>query len=110
MFVRAKRSVQNDIIYEYLQIVESFRDRGKPRQRVIATLGKRDMLVASGALDGLLQSLAKFSEKLRVVEAVRTHGIVARSSKVWGPALIFDRLWENQGLPEVIRRLAQERK
>ncbi len=110
MFVRVKRSVQNDVTYEYLQIVESFRDRGKPRQRVIATLGKRDMLVASGVLDGLLQSLARFSEKLRVVEAVRTHGIAARSSKVWGPALIFDRLWENQGLPEVIRRLAEERK
>ena len=84
MFVRVKRSVQNDVAYEYLQIVESFRDRGKPRQRVIATLGKRDLLVASGALDGLLQSLARFSEKLRVVEAVRTQGIVARSSKVWG--------------------------
>lgn len=110
MFVRVKRSVQNDVAYEYLQIVESFRDRGKPRQRVIATLGKRDLLVASGALDGLLQSLARFSEKLRVVEAVRTQGIAARSSKVWGPALIFDRLWENQGLPEVIRRLAQERR
>ena len=110
MFVRVKRSVQNDVTYEYLQIVESFRDQGKPRQRVIATLGKRDLLVASGTLDGLLQSLAKFSEKLRVVEAVRTQGIAARSSRVWGPALIFDRLWENQGLPEVIRRLAQGRK
>jgi hypothetical protein len=110
MFVRVKRSVQKEVPYEYLQIVESFRDRGKPRQRVIATLGKRDMLVASGALDGLLQSLARFSEKLRVVEAVRTQGIVARSSKAWGPALVFDRLWENQRLPEVINRLARERK
>jgi hypothetical protein len=82
MFVRVKRSVQNDVTYEYLQIVESFRDRGKPRQRVIATLGKRDLLVASGTLDGLLQSLAKFSEKLKVVDAVRTQGIAARSSKV----------------------------
>lgn len=69
MFVRVKRSVQNGATYEYLQIVESFRDSGKPRQRVIATLGRQDMVVASGALDGLLQSLGKFSEKLRVVEA-----------------------------------------
>lgn len=110
MFVRVKRSVQKGVSYEYLQIVESFRDRGKPRQRVIATLGKRDIVIASGALDGLLQSLARFSEKLRVVEAVRTQGIVARSSKVWGPALVFDRLWENQGLPEIIRRVARKRK
>ena len=110
MFVRVKRSIQKGVTYEYLQIVESFRQRGKPRQRVIATLGKRDMLVASGAVDGLLQSLARFSEKLRVVEAVRTQGIAARSSKSWGPALVFDRLWQKQGLPEIIHRLARERK
>ncbi len=110
MFVRVKRSVQNGATYEYLQIVESFRDSGKPRQRVIATLGRRDIVVASGALDGLLQSLGKFSEKLRVVETVRTQGIAALTSKSWGPALVFARLWETQGLPEIIRRLARGRK
>jgi len=109
MFVRVKRSVQNKTAYEYLQIVESFREQGNPRQRVLATLGKRDVLVASGALDGLLQSMARFSERLRVVEAVRTKGIVARSSKLWGPPLVFRRLWENQGLPEILDRLAGSR-
>lgn len=110
MFVRIKRSVQNGSTYEYLQIVESFRDGGKPRQRVLATLGKREVLVASGSLDGLLQSMARFSERLRVVEAVRTQGIVARSSKLWGPSLVFGRLWENQGLPEILGRLARGRR
>jgi hypothetical protein len=110
MFVRVKRSVQSGTPYEYLQIVESFRERGKPRQRVLATLGKRDVLVASGALDGLLQSIARFSERLRVVEAVRTQGIVARSSKLWGPPLVFRRLWENQGLPEILGRVTRNRR
>ncbi len=110
MFVRIKRSVQSGATYEYLQIVESFRDRGKPRQRVLATLGKRDVLVASGAVDGLLQSIARFSERLRVVEAVRTQGIAARSSKLWGPPLVFRRLWEHQGLPEILERLARSRR
>jgi len=110
MFVRVKRSVQSGTTYEYLQIVESFRERGKPRQRVLATLGKRDVLVASGALDGLLQSIARFSERLRVVKAVRTQGIVARSSKLWGPPLVFRRLWENQGLPEILGRVTRNRR
>jgi len=44
-------------------------------QRVLGTLGKRDVLVASGALDGLLQSIERFSEGLHVVEAARTKGI-----------------------------------
>ena len=48
----------------------SYREGDKVRQQIIGTLGRRDRLVASGELDGLLRSLAKFSEKLRVVEAV----------------------------------------
>jgi hypothetical protein len=62
--------------------------------------------VALGELDGLLKSLAKFSEKLRVVEAVRETGLTARTTRQWGPALVFGRLWERQGLPDQFRRLA----
>lgn len=109
MFVRAKRSVQNGTSYEYLQIVQSFRDHGKPRQRVLATLGRRESLVASGALDGLLTSLGRFSQRLRVVEAVRTQGLHAHAGKAWGPPLVFGRLWESQGLPEILGALAGER-
>jgi hypothetical protein len=74
MFVRSKSSVYKGAAYEYLQIVRSYREGGKVRQQVIVSLGRRDRLIASGGLDGLLRSLAKFSEKLRVVEAVRESG------------------------------------
>ena len=110
MFVRNKRSVGRGGAYEYLQIVRSYREGGKVRQQIIGTLGRRDHLVASGELDGLLKSLAKFSEKLRVVEAVRETGLTARTTRQWGPALVFERLWERQGLPDLVRRLAQDRK
>ena len=66
MFVRAKRSVRDGRTYEYLQLVRSYRDAGKVRQHVIATLGRRDVLAANGEIDGLLRSLARFSEKVRV--------------------------------------------
>jgi hypothetical protein len=110
MFIRAKRSVQKSVTYEYLQIVHSDRDGGRVRQKVLATLGRREALIASGALDGLLMSLARFSQRLRVVEAVRTQGVQARTARRWGPALIFGRLWEQQGLPVVLRRLAVDRR
>ena len=110
MFVRSKSSVHNGASYEYLQIVRSYREKGKVRQQVIASLGRRDRLIASGELDGLLRSLAKFSDNLRVVEAVRTSGLAARTTRQWGPALVFGRLWERQGLPELLRKLAQNRK
>jgi len=110
MFVRNKRSVGRGGEYEYLQIVRTYRDGGKVRQQIIGTLGRRDRLLATGELDGLLKSLAGFSEKLKVVEAVRESGLAAHAARTWGPALVFGRLWERQGLPEVLTKLAQGRK
>jgi len=110
MFVRSKRNDINGVSYEYLQIVRSYREGGKVRQQVIANLGRRDALTASGELDGLLRSLGRFSERLRVVEAVRTSGLTAHTARQWGPALVFGRLWEKQGLPDLLAELAQDRK
>lgn len=110
MFVRVKCSVAKGTAYEYLQIVRSYREGGKVKQQIIGSLGRRDQLLASGELDGLLKSLAGFSEKLRVVEVVRNSGLAARQARTWGPALVFGRLWERQGLPEVLKKLAQGRK
>jgi hypothetical protein len=110
MFVRLKRSGPPGALREYLQIVESFRDQGKVRQRLIATLGRRDELVATGALDDLIRSLTKFSERLRVVERVRHDGLQAHTARAWGPALVFGRLWEQQGVPEILTRLTHGRR
>jgi hypothetical protein len=110
MFIRVKRSVQKGVAYEYLQIVRSYRDGARVRQRVLASLGRADRLVASGELDALVKSLARFSEKLKVVEAARAGSLAARSAKAWGPVLVFGRLWEHQGLPAVLKKLAQGRK
>ena len=81
MFVRIKRNVSKGIAYEYLQVVRSYREGGKVKQQIIGGLGRRDRLVASGELDGLLKSLAGFSEKLRVVEAVRESGMAAGTAR-----------------------------
>lgn len=109
MFIRVKRSVQNGTTYEYLQIARSYREGAKVRQAVVATLGRREVLTASGQLDGLIRSLAKFSERLRVVEVAHRRGLAAHTAKAWGPALVFGRLWERQGLPAILRALAADR-
>ena len=54
MFVRSKKSGT----YEYLQIVENQRIDGQVRQRVMATLGRRDVLQSSGHIDALLSCCA----------------------------------------------------
>jgi len=110
MFIRKKRGVRNGAEFEYLQIVRSCREGQKVRQKVIATLGRSDKLLASGEIDGLLRSLAKFTDKLRFVEARRSPDLEAHRSLQWGPALVFGRLWDNQGVPGIIEKLSRYRK
>jgi len=65
MFVRAKKSGD----YEYLQIVENQRIDGQVRQRVVATLGRLDILQATGKVDAILSSCARFAQKVSVIDA-----------------------------------------
>src|SRR5918996_3940287 len=110
MFVRVKTVTQDGRSYEYLQIVRSVRDGARVRQELVASLGRRDLLVATGQLDQLVQALARFSTRLRVVEAARDERFVARAARTWGAALVFGRLWQQQGLPEILDRLAAGRR
>jgi hypothetical protein len=110
MFVRIKAIAQDGRSYEYLQIVRSVRDGGRVRQELVASLGRRDRLVATGQLDSLVQALARFSTRLKVIEAAKDERLVAREARTWGPALVFGRLWERQGLPEILSHRAEGRR
>ena len=110
MFIRIKRSVHDNKVYEYLQIVKSVRKGKKVQQKVIANLGKRDEFINSGELDKLIESMARFSTQLRLIQACEDGGIDSCKSKSWGPALVFDRLWKRQGLPEIIQQLSSNRR
>lgn len=106
MFFRKKRSGSR----VYLQIVENSWKEGGSRQRVIATLGRLDRLRDSGQLDGLLQSGAKFAEAVMVLAAHREGQVPSIRNRRIGPALVFGRLWEELGIPQVIQRLLAERR
>ena len=94
----------------YLQIVESRRDGGQVRQQVIATLGRYEDLRESGQLERLLRSGARFSCKAMVVDAVQDGSATVSEVRRLGPALVFERLWEETGCRAVIEELAGERK
>ncbi len=54
MYVRLQKVRQGGRLYEYVHIVEGYRDEaGKVRHRVVANLGRRDRLKDSGTLDNL---------------------------------------------------------
>ena len=92
----------------YLQIVESRREGDQVRQQVIATLGRVDELQASGQLERLLRSGARFAAKAMVLTAATDDATKIAARRI-GPALVFERLWEESGCRAVISDLAGAR-
>src|ERR1700733_9253665 len=101
MFFRTKTSGTRS----YLQIVENRWEDGRPRQRVIATLGRLDQLQESGQLDALLVSGARLAQSVLLLSAYAKGHVPTITTRRIGPALIFERLWNQTGCRHVIDKL-----
>lgn len=111
MFVRVKRVQSGDKTYEYLQLVANHRVGGKVKQTLIATLGRLPDLLDSGALDRLIEKLARHSARLRVLETragALPGNLAVESDRVWGPVLVFGRVWRELGLEDHLRRIGRK--
>jgi hypothetical protein len=106
VFVRTKTSGA----YQYLQVVENERLDGRIRQRVIATLGRLDVLQSKGQIDGLVSSCARFAQKISVLDAYQRQALPAAETIKIGPPLVFDRLWQELHLPEILGTLLTGRR
>ena len=106
MFFRVKKSGPR----QYLQIVENRWDEGASRQRVIATLGRLDQLEVSGALEGLLRSGARFTEAVAVLTAHADGTAPTVDTRIIGPGLVFERLWEETGCRATVEAALADRK
>ncbi len=104
MFARVKKSGK----YQYLQIVENRKEKGKVKQRVISTIGRMDQLQAKGRVETLIRSLSRFSEKTMLILSGQ-NDISADSVKI-GPSIIFERLWEETGIKKAINCLLINRR
>jgi Transposase DDE domain len=101
MFVRTQTNGDRT----YLIVVENERSNGKIRQRVLHRLGRLDELLASGPLDALLASLGRFSDKYAVLGA-HAHGeSLPTRTRIIGPPLLFQRLWQECGIGPVLSDL-----
>jgi transposase len=114
MFVRLQKVRQAGRTYEYVHIVEGYRDEtGKVRHRVVANLGRRDRLKDSGALDNLAGAFTRLDPAAGrllvgalplvapVMERLGLVGIVDRACPMRG------RAWLTHG--EVIAALVANR-
>src|SRR6516165_6464204 len=106
MFFRTKTSGPRS----YLQIVENRWEGGRPRQRVLATLGRLDQLQQSGQLDALLASVARLAHSVLLLSAHARGQLPTITARRIGPALIFERLWQQTGCRQVVERLLDGRR
>ena len=98
MFFRTKSSGTRS----YLQIVENRWEGRRSRQRVVATLGRLDQLQQTGQLDALLASGARFARAVLVLSAHSQGRRPVVHNRRIGPALSFERLWQQTGCRRVI--------
>ncbi len=105
MFVREKRTNG----YTYLYLVETVRENGRAKQRIIKNLGRKEAVTASGALERLASSAARYTERAVVLSQIEAGNPAGLACKRIGAPLLFGRLWEETGCRAVIEGLLTER-
>lgn len=105
MFVREK-TIRG---YTYLYLVESVREDGRTKQRIIRNLGRKEAVLASGELDRLAASVGRYAERAMVLQAIEEGGAALQARRIGAP-LLFGRLWEETGCRAVIETLLGNRK
>src|SRR4051794_8632139 len=105
MFVREKRING----YAYLYLVETVREGGRARQRIIKNLGRKEAVTASGALERLATSVARYAERAVVLSQIDAGNPDGLACKRIGAPLLFGRLWEETGCRAVVEDLLSGR-
>jgi hypothetical protein len=105
MFVREKPIGR----YRYVYLVESVREQGRTKQRIIKNLGRKEQVEANGDLDRLARSAARLAQRSMILSLLDQGGVPTLASRRIGPPLAFERLWRETGCRAVIEALAAER-
>ena len=101
MFVREKRING----YTYLYLVETVREDGRAKQRIIKNLGRKEAVTASGALERLASSVARYAERAVVLSQIEAGKPERLACKRIGAPRLFGRLWKETGCRAVIEDL-----
>ena len=101
MFTRITTVKQGKNTYQYLRILESYRHEGRCRQRVVANLGRVDLL--GDKLDRLVLSLGKHSKN----KLIAPDQIECKEALIWGSVLLARYLWVQVDLPGILKKHCQ---
>ncbi len=112
VFVKRTKVSSGKRTYEYLSLVESYRDEtGRNRHRTIARLGEVGALAANGDLDRIITALQRFA----ATETATGTGtgpatVEAEAAPAWGGTAAVAAVWERLGLDTFFDRWAHQRR
>lgn len=102
MFIRRTVAKNKDgTRREYFQLAESVRINGKPRNRVILTLGRVGDSETEAKMKNMAETLMKTCEQFKLVNLAED--LKADFSKEYGPYLVFKRLFSDLGIEGILR-------
>lgn len=102
MFARIKKvKTKKGKISEYLVIVENKRIEGKVRQKVVANLGRMELLRDTNIADILIEKIKDYARTSKLMDMAKTS---CDWSKEYGIILILRRLWKTIGLDEIFKK------
>jgi hypothetical protein len=106
MFVRTKRIGA----YRYLYLVETVRENGRTKQRIIRNLGRKEAVEAAGDLDRLARSAARLSQRSMILSLIEEGSAPEVACRRIGGPLLFGRLWQESGCCAVLEGLLAGRR
>src|SRR5262249_56748408 len=84
---------------EYIRLVEAYWENGRSKQRVIANLGRKDLLAPH--LESLIELLGG-TKQTKSSSANCAEPIEAAHAACWGPMLVARWLWRELGLESIL--------
>jgi transposase len=93
MFIRSiKVPSSSGVVHEYVRVVESVRENGRVRQKVVLNLGRRDTLLT------ILPMLQRFLQGDAAPALPHDGPVEAIESSTWGPVLVVRHFFDKLGL------------
>ena len=102
MFLRTKKYTKtNGRVYEYLYLVENYREGSKVVQKTLMKFGATDNPRTRERINELVKALLGAHSDASEFN-LHSH-LVASGSKIYGPLLIFKKLWRELGIGKVLK-------
>jgi transposase len=97
MFIRSiKVPSSSGVVHEYVRVVESVRDNGRVKQKLVLNLGRRDTLVT------LLPMLQRFLQGDAAPPLAHDGPMQALEASTWGPVLVVRHFFQQLGLWQLL--------